>query len=203
MGKRVLFILLLTWTTVFAWAGDTIRLQLRDGVADKELQEVLFFENIFVEQVDFSGSGLRGKSYAVTLDEFKEGRLVASSVLFDGTEDDIFRVKNDGASLRFFFKIAGQKLKVSLHGSFFSSKTKYFGLDADTDSYTVKDFFGRSEEMQVGLHERRALFAVITPTRHVDGTASYCEVVQSGVRPEQLGDYFHIPHYFLVSIEFR
>ncbi len=203
MRKRILFVLLLTGTAAFAWAGDTIRLQLRDGVADKELREVLSFENIFVEQVDFSGPCLRGKGYVVTLDEFRDGRLVASSVLFDETGNDIFRIKGDKASLRFFFKLADRKLKVSQRGSFFASPTKYFGLDADADSYVVKDFFGRSEELSVGLRERKALFAVITPTHHADGTASYCEVVQSGVRPELLGDRFHIPHYFLVSIEFR
>ncbi|PKP15193.1 MAG: hypothetical protein CVU07_11030, partial [Bacteroidetes bacterium HGW-Bacteroidetes-23] len=71
------------------------------------------------------------------------------------------------------------------------------------DKYALKDFFGSNEEMNIELNKKTAVFAIITPTIHKDGSGSYCEVAQSSIKPEKLGEHFKIPHYFLITITFK
>ena len=66
-----------------------------------------------------------------------------------------------------------------------------------------KDFLGNRPEIKVSTNGSHALFAIITPTIHKDGSASYCEVAQSGIAPKDLGKTFNIQHYYIVKIEFK
>lgn len=94
-------------------------------------------------------------------------------------------------------------MKVYIRGKNFGSKKSYFGLVSDSEKYVIKDFFGNKEEVNLDSQKRNTIFAVITPTIHADGSGSYCEVVQSGIKPEKLGEHFKIPHYFLITITFK
>ena len=67
----------------------------------------------------------------------------------------------------------------------------------------MKDFFGSKKELSIDLQKKNAVFAIITPTIHEDGSGSYCEVAQSEIAPEKLGEHFKIPHYFLITITFK
>ena len=67
----------------------------------------------------------------------------------------------------------------------------------------MKDFFGSKLTIELPMTEEIPLFAIITPTLHKDGSASYCEVVQSDIKPEELGKHFNIPHYFLVTMKIK
>lgn len=91
---------------------------------------------------------------------------------------------------------------MSIRGRFFTSKKQYRKLYLDSDLYAVKDFFGGSDKYKINLSNSNALFAIITPTVHLDGAGSYCEVVQSNIKPENLGKVYSIPHYFIVRIGF-
>jgi hypothetical protein len=79
----------------------------------------------------------------------------------------------------------------------------YFKLQSNENEYALKDFFGSEKEINPELGKKNAIFAIITPTIHKDGSSSYCEVVQSEIAPEKLGEIFKIPHYFLVTIKFK
>ena len=131
-----------------------------------------------------------------------------TSVLFDGSEADIFKIDKDKLSLKFAFKLSDGKLKTfvigkTISGQGFYSKKFYSKLHNEEDDYALKNFLGSKEDISLDINKKNAIFAIITPTIHEDGTGSYCEVAQSDIAPEKLGEKFKIPHYFLVSIKFN
>lgn len=203
MRPKLLLLSLLMFGTYYANGQSMIKVKRHDNVVDKHIQEIMDFESLFIEQLDFEGEGLRDKSYIVTLDEFDKGKKVRSSILFDGTEDEIFKIRENKATLKFFLKTADEKLKVSIRGSFFASRKMYFPLKMETDIYTVKDFFGEKEELLIPSDKVGILFAIITPAIRPDGSGTYCDVVQSDIKPEKWYEHFKIPHYFVIRIRFK
>lgn len=203
MRPKLLLLSLLMFGTYYANGQSMIKVKRHDNVVDKHIQEIMDFESLFIEQLDFEGEGLRNKSYIVTLDEFDKGEKVRSSILFDGTEDEIFKIRENKTSLKFFLKTADEKLKVAIRGSFFASRKMYFPLKMETDIYTVKDFFGEKEELLILSDKVGILFAIITPAIRPDGSGTYCDVVQSDIKPEKWYEHFKIPHYFVIRIRFK
>ena len=173
------------------------------GSENKEIQDIIDFENIYIEKLNFESENLQGKSYQIFLEEYVNGKLKQTSMLFDGTETDYFKIDSEKESLKFFFKLSDGKLKTYIRGKKFGSKKSYFKLSSDSDKYALKDFFGSKKELNIDLSKKNSIFAIITPTIHKDGSGSYCEVAQADEKPEKLGEKFKIPHYFLITITFK
>lgn len=203
MKLKICFLLLFFTISQQLSAQEMVKVTSHYGIGNEEIQDIIDFENIYVEKLTFQGKLLKGKSYIIDLEEYKEGKLVNTSTLFDGTETDYFRIKSEHESIKFFFKINEGKLKTYIRGAKFASQKFYSALSYDPDKYAVKDFFGEEKELTVDLDKRNTIFAIITPTIHKDGSGSYCEVVQSGIAPEKIGEQFGIPHYYLVTIRFE
>ncbi|KGL56299.1 hypothetical protein HQ50_04785 [Porphyromonas sp. COT-052 OH4946] len=203
MKLKISFLLLFFTISQQLSAQEMVKVTSHYGIGNEEIQDIIDFENIYVEKLTFQGKPLKGKSYIIDLEEYKEGKRVNTSTLFDGTETDYFRIKSEHESIKFFFKINEGKLKTYIRGAKFASQKFYSTLPYDPDKYAVKDFFGEEKELTVDLDKRNTIFAIITPTIHEDGSGSYCEVVQSGIAPEKLGEHFSIPHYYLVTIRFE
>ncbi|SOD18770.1 hypothetical protein [Pedobacter xixiisoli] len=199
--KAILFVLALVAN--FAFAQDVVKMTSNYGSENSEIQDLLDFENIYMERLNFKSEKLKGKFYVIGIEEFKSGKLVNTAVLFNGTETDYFKIGTDEESLKFFFKLSNGQLKTYIRGKKFGSKKSYFKLTGDADKYALKDFFGSKQELSLVLDQKNAVFALITPTIHADGSGSYCEVAQSDIMPEKLGEHFKIPHYFLVTITFK
>lgn len=203
--KKVIYLLTFISSLTFA---QNIKVTSNYGSENKDVQDLISFENIFFNKLNFQSENLKGKFYKIVLDEFRNGKLVKTSVLFDGSEADIFKIDNDKLSLKFAFKLSDGKLKTfvignTASGQGFYSKKFYSKLYNDEDDYALKNFFGSKEEISLDINKVNAIFAIITPTIHKDGSGSYCEVAQSDVAPEKLGEKFKIPHYFLVTIKFN
>jgi len=203
MKLKVSILLLFVLLTNITFGQDTIKMTSNYGSENSEIQDLIDFENIFIEKLNFKSQLLKGKSYVIDIEEYKKGKLVKTSILFDGTESTFFKVDTDSVSIKFLFKLSDQKLKTYIRGERFGSKKSYFKLSTDSDKYALKDFFGTNEEINIELNKKTAVFAIITPTIHQDGSGSYCEVAQSDVKPEKLGEHFKIPHYFLITITFK
>ena len=197
----VLFILFLL-IACGGFAQHFVRMEPKYGTENKDLQNVLNFENIYLEQLSFKGPSVNGKQYKIVIKEFLDGRLKDSSVLFDGTELDLFMVNEDSVSVSFAFKLADGNLKAQVFGQGFGSQKVYLPLLEKADDYALKDFFGSNKQLTINIDTANAILAIITPTIHEDGSGSYCEVAQSDVLPEALGRAFKIPHYFVIYISF-
>ncbi|WP_286927609.1 hypothetical protein [Flavobacterium sp. UBA4197] len=202
LKRTLLFIILIS---NFAFAQNTVKITNNYGSENREIQDVIDFENIYIERLNFEGGQLNGKYYEINIQEFVKGKLVHKELLFDGAETDFFKINSDKESLKFFFKMADRKLKTYIRGMKFGSKKSYFKLQDDSDKYALKDFFGSKEELFLDINSQQEIpvFAIITPTIHKDGSGSYCEVVQSDIKPENLGTHFKIPHYFLITMKFK
>jgi len=197
---NLLVLLLIISNSVFS--QKTVKMTCNYGINNKDIQELTDFEGIYIEQLNFEGENLNGKSYIIKIIEFKEGKKINSSTLFDD-KSDYFKINSDSVSLKFFFKLNDGELKVQIRGNNFLSKKTYFKLYNDEYEYALKDFFYNKSELNIDLSKTNAVFAIITPSIHKDGSGSYCQVVQTDVTPEELGTHFKIPHYFIVTIEFK
>ncbi|SDF00353.1 hypothetical protein [Epilithonimonas hungarica] len=188
--------------------AQNVKVTSNYGSENQDIQDLINFENIFFDKLNFQSENLKGKTYKIVLEEFKKGKLVKTSVLFDGSEADIFKIDKDKLSLKFAFKLSDGKLKTfvigkTISGQGFYSKKFYSKLHNEEDDYALKNFLGSKEDISLDINKKNAIFAIITPTIHEDGTGSYCEVAQSDIAPEKLGEKFKISHYFLVSIKFN
>jgi len=203
MKQKIGIFFLVVLMTNLVSGQDTIKMTSNYGSENDEIQDLIDFENIFIQKLNFQGDKLKGNFYTINLEEFESGKLIKTSTLFDGSETDYFKIDTDNESLKFFFKLSDGKLKTYVRGKKFGSKKSYFSLISDADKYALKDFFGSNEEMNIELNKKTAVFAIITPTIHKDGSGSYCEVAQSDIKPEELGEHFKIPHYFLITLTFK
>tara|TARA_R110000868_G_scaffold396093_1_gene668144 strand:+ start:1323 stop:1934 length:612 start_codon:yes stop_codon:yes gene_type:complete len=198
---KILFAFVLI--TNLSLAQNTIKMTNNYGSQNQEIQDLMDFEKIYTEQLNFESESLKGKYYQVNIEEFKNGKFSKTTCLFDGSETDYFKIDSNIESLKFFFKLSDGKLKTFIRGKKFGSKKSYFKLNSEADEYALKDFFGSKKELNIDLKNKNAVFAIITPTIHEDGSGSYCEVAQSEIAPEKLGEHFKIPHYFIVTINFK
>ncbi len=184
-------------------AQNTVKMTNNYGSENPEIQDIIDFENIYIEKLNFESEKLNGKFFTISIDEYKNGKLKNTTILFDGLESDYFKIVTNKESLKFFFKMTDGKLKTYIRGQKFGSKKSYFKLFEDSEKYALKDFFGITSELNLDISKKNAIFAIITPTIHKDGSGSYCEVAKSDVEPEKLGEHFKIPHYFIINIEFK
>ncbi|MBS7256237.1 hypothetical protein [Flavobacterium branchiicola] len=196
-------LLLFTLVAHFSFAQNNIKVTKNFGTKNSEIQNLIDFENIIFERLNFEGKDLKGKRYTIILKEFTDGKLVNNSIIFEEKENDYFKIQSNKESILFLLKIADGKLKTFIRTDRFGSKKSYFNLKSDSDEYALKDFFGSKTELNIDSKQETPILAVITPTIHADGSASYCEVVQSNIEPENLGEHFKIPHYFLITIQFK
>jgi len=199
--KILLLTLLVISNTAFAQEG--IKMTNNYGSENSEIQDIIDFENIYIEKLNLESKELIGKFITVSIDEYKKGEFKKTSILFDGSESDYFKISSDKESLKFFFKMTDGKLKTYIRGQKFGSKKSFFKLNEESEKYALKDFFGSKTELNLDVSRKNAVFAIITPTIHKDGSGSYCEVAQSNIEAEKFGQHFNIPHYFIINIEFK
>ena len=200
--KIIILLPLLIFTNIM-FAQNTVKMTNNYGSENREIQDIIDFENIFIEKLNFEGESIKSKSFVISLEEYKNGKLENNSILFNGAESDYFKIGSDNESLKFFFKMTDGKLKTYIRGQRFGSKKSFFKLYEESEKYALKDFFGSKSELNLDIDKKNAVFAIITPTIHKDGSGSYCEVAQSNIEPEKLGEHFKIPHYFIINIEFK
>ena len=203
MKQLLKFIFSLFLISNFAFSQNTIKMTYKYGSDNGEIQDIIDFENIYIETLNFEGDLLNGKNYQINREEYKNGKLTTKKLLFDSSESDYFKLNSNSLSLKFFFKMSDGKLKTYIRSNLFGTKKSYFNLMNDSDKYALKDFFGEKKELTINPNKKNAVFAILTPTIHPDGSGSYCEVAQSDIAPEKLGEHFKIPHYFLVTINFK
>lgn len=197
--KKILFITM--FISIYSNAQES-QMSIRSGIQNEELQLLLHFENISVDKLEFIGGAIKNKYYVLRIKEFVEGELVRTETLFDERGNDYFIVDTTLTSFRFLSKIDTDELKVWIRGTHFGSKQSFFKIDPKNGRYVVKDFLGSKRLIDIPTEKPFYIFAIITPNRNADGSGSYCKVAQSEISPEEFGNEFKIPHYFLIEMEF-
>ena len=186
-----------------SFSQEFVKIKIERGTKNKDLSEVLDFENICIDKFEFTSKDIVGKNYEVSIIEFKNGKVVSTTQLFESSELDLFKVKNRKFRFTLLTRFIDKtKLKIALKFDGFGSKTMFFDLIDNKFDYVMKDFLGSKGENEIPLEDEFYLTSIISPTMHEDGSASYCEVVQSK-NPEKIGEEFKIPHYYLIKMKFK
>lgn len=185
--------------------GQNLKMTLKNVTSHPELREVLYFQNIQVSEFNFENEKLGGKHFEVNVYEFVEGKLKQKTQLLDTSEADFLKIKYSPFSMKIFTQVLRGTFSIKVDFYNISSKT----LDLDileknkSRDYIAKDFFGNKIVKEYPMNKEIPLLAIITSTIHSDGSGSYCEVVQTDILPEKLGEHFKIPHYFLVTMKVK
>lgn len=185
------------------FSQDSVKMTSEYGSKNQEINDILMFESLGMETLTFEGSEIKGKYYEVSIKEYKNGVLINTKQLFDGSDSDLFKINSNQTSFKFFSKIEENKLKTFIKGNGFGSKKYFFTLEEENDRYALKDFQGSKKFQMVSSKNEFPILAIITPTKHKNGFSSYCEVAQSNISPDKFGEKFNIPHYFIISMRFK
>lgn len=202
MKIKIVTLLMFISTVVFS---QTVKVTQNYGSTNPEIQELMDFQKIYLEKFNFENEKLSGKHWELNILEFIDGKLKNKTQLGSTSEADFLKIRYSPFTLKLLSQIRDGDITVSAKFYNFNTKTLHFKLpnDSNFDGYVVKDFFGGKIVNEYKLDEEFPLIAIITPTMHDDGSSSYCEVVQTNVKPENLGSFFRIPHYFLVTMKFK
>lgn len=183
--KKKIILLAILFLVQLNYSQKTVKMTTEYGAKNKELQEILSFENIGLETLNFESIEIKGKYYEINIKEFKNGKLVKTKVLFEGNDSEYFIIDSTFTSFKFFTKMENNKLKTFLKGNRFGSRQEFFDLEDGNGKYVLKDFQGSKKFLNVPLNEEFPILAIITATKHKDGSGSYCEVAQSEIAPEK------------------
>ena len=195
-------------TTNGATAANTslpasdIKMQVGYGSENPDLMNVLYFEDIGLNKMSFTGNDLNGKNFQISVKQFVNGKLAKNEVVFDSTEDEYFRIKSDKYGFRILTKTTSEhtvKLQFQFNGF---SKLVEYKIAADQKGFASKTFLGSKSETFIPVNEDTYILTYMMPYEKKDGSKQYCEVAQSGIKPEDFGTKYAIPNYFLISIKF-
>ena len=183
--------------------ASDIKMQIGYGSENAELMSVLYFEDIGLNKMIFSGNDLKGKDFQISVKEFVKGKLAKNEVVFDSKEDEYFKIKND----KFTFRILTKTTLVNTVMFQFQfngfSKRKEYKIAANQKEFASKTFLGSSQDEKIiPVNTETYVLTYMMPYQKKDGSKQYCEVAQSGINPEQFGTNYAIPTYFLISIKF-
>jgi hypothetical protein len=180
-----------------------IQVHSSDGVASDDLMNVLRFQGINHSKVTFTGKGLWGKDYKIFIRDFSNGKLVKTHQLFDSKEEEFFRIKEQ----EFSFSVLVQRLptnKAKFLLSFIGFQlNKEIDLGVDQKDFALKSFQGSLTSAPVPINKVHSFLSFMMPYKLASGASIYCDVLQSGVAPEELGKKYSIPRYFLIDIKFE
>jgi hypothetical protein len=197
----ILFIVIVCFQT--SYSQSSIKMKCQNGLGNEDINSLMLFEDIELENINFEGSELINKMYEVSVKEFRKGKLVQNKKVFslEGLED--FKIDSNKFSLKLWTKIYGDKLKLFVvPPHFFSNKFIFKLKKGQGQNYALKNFQGTKVFVQVPLNKEFPVLGVITPVEVEKGMFTYCEVAQSGVAPEKFWEVFKIPHYFVIYMKF-
>jgi hypothetical protein len=201
--KNLLLLLLVSFSLVsHTFAQSDIKMRVEYGSENPDLMSLLYFENIGLGKMIFSGSDLKDKDFQISIKEFVSGKLARTEVVFDSKEDAYFKIKGDKFIFRVLTKVTSEntaKFQFQFNGF---SKQKEYKVAANQKEFALKSFLGSKPELSVPLNTNTYILTYMMPYVKKDGSTAYCEVAQSGVNPEELGTKYAIPTYFLIDIKF-
>ncbi|POS00576.1 hypothetical protein Q361_1565 [Flavobacterium croceum DSM 17960] len=174
------------------------------GSTNDEINSLMLFQNISTEKLTFESNELIGKFYEVNLKEYKNGKLIKKTKIFDYSGDEYFKIDTSYTSFKFFNKIEDDKLTVFIQSPKMYGEKKTFKLEkGKSEDYLLKDFQGEKKFVNVSSNEEFPILTIITPSQQEETKGSYCDVAQSEIAPEKYWEKFEIPHYFVISMKFK
>ena len=165
-----------------------------------EVYGLMQFQNIDMHSIRLKGEVFIGRSVKIRVQRFDKGKLTMDKVAIDTSElGDLGKMAAGELDFRVFSNVTGRKARIDFQFDRYASSMTYLCRDSRHE-YVMKNFLGARDSQPIQVGKESAFLALLLPTEHPDGSASYCEVAQSGIEPATLGAKFNIPSYFLISI---
>lgn len=166
-----------------------------------EINSLMLFQNIEVANLSFESPEIKGKYYEIIVQEYRKGKMIKVKNLFSS---EYIKIDSTFMSFKFYSKIENDKMVVFVESPQMYSEKITFNLEKGKGSkYALKDFQGIDGFTNVSINEEFPILAIITPVKVTERKNSYCEVAQSGVKPEKYWEKFGIPHYFVITMKFK
>lgn len=179
-------------------AQSDVKMTTKGSFDNKEMRQLLQFHNMDYYDVKMAGP-LTDRNFTIVSKEIWKGKIKKIDTIFDSRLYEIFRIKSDTLK---FTAIAGKtderNLRVQFGFDRFSIVRNY--KSTKSSAYSLRDF-GR--QLPITLGKSFYAFAYILPTKHADGSSSWCEVEAAGDDIENWGQKFDIEHYLLFEMTFH
>lgn len=166
------------------------------GSKNKELRELLRFENIDHYNVVFSGKELKGRNFSLISKTYLDGVNTNIDTIVNSKQTGDPRIASDSLS----FSVTGKKMEGRLKVFFKfqgQGNERYFEA-IQSDDYSMRDI-GVDWKIKVG--DPFPAFAYILPYER-NGQKMYCEVDKHGKDINSWGAKFGIKHYIIFEIKF-
>lgn len=183
---------------------NEITLETDFGSENKEIQDILRFQEIETCLLKFKGNDLKGKNYIILVKEFTNGSLAKIDTIMNSkTYEYVPAIDSDAFSFKYFVKTEiNNKIKMTFMFDRFST-TKYYDIKTTEDAYALHDFLGSEKSVPIETKKSTYILGYFLPYLEKEtGWKKYCEVSGSKYAPEEWGKVFNIPNYFLVQILF-
>lgn len=181
-----------------------IVLQTTYGSENKEIHDILRFQDIETTTLEFMGNDLKGKNYTILVKEFTNGYLSKSDTIMNSkTHEYLPSIDTDIFSFKFFVKTElNNKVKMTFMFDRFST-TRLYDIKATEDNYALHDFLGSKKSIPIETKKETYILGYFLPYIEKEtGWKKYCEVSGSKYSPEKWGTAFDIPNYFLIQVLF-
>lgn len=200
----ILAVALMCFSTLIAQKSD-IKLQTKFGSDNKELHDLLRFQEVETIQLSFTGEDLREKNYRLLVKEYTNGSLAKTDTIMDTAKVEYIQPIND-SSFEFKYYVKTQvnnKIKMNFMFNGFSTPRLY-DIKPSEDAYALHDFLKTADPMPIDLDRATLIMGYFLPYIDKDsGWKKYCDVSGSEHNPEDWGKVFKIPNYYLIEIEFE
>ena len=75
MKLKIKLLSLILFISNFIFAQNTVKMTSNYGSENQEIQDLIDFENIFIEKLNFESENLKGKSFKINIEEYKNGKF--------------------------------------------------------------------------------------------------------------------------------
>ncbi len=168
-------------------------------VKNREVQDLMQFENINFYYIYFTGISLIGKDYVLVSKEIWDGKITKIDTLIDTSKSSyIGKLENDTLKIKVIAKKTYENnLKVHFRFPRLGITKKFDAINSD--AYLLRNI---GINVPIIANKKFYALAYILPYEK-DGTQRYCAVENSGVDVEMWGKKFNIKHYVLFEMEFK
>lgn len=202
MRKFALLLSILLLPISIASAQSNIKLTTSNGVENEDLMNVLRFQGINYTKVKFSGTDLWGKNFKIFLRDFSQNKLVKTYEIFDSTEDEFFKIKEQEFSFNVLVqRTNNNRAKFDFRFLGFGA-VKEIALNTNQKDFMLKSLQTDDSETSIELNKTQTILSFMMPYQSKNKLIKYVDVSQAGISPKELGKKFKIPRYFLIDIRF-
>ncbi|MBY0542976.1 MAG: hypothetical protein K2P75_06210 [Sphingobacteriaceae bacterium] len=190
--------------SLYAQQKNDLKMTSKFGSENRDLFDILRFENIDYYKINFDGQELKNKTYKITVKEIWDGNVKSESTVFDSkemAEISLDKVNDTTLNLKVISTLTPKnKIKISFVFDRFSNTKEYDAIESD--DYSLRNLADESK-LPIGYGKKFYFMAVILPYQRADGSKSWCEVGSSGKDIENWGKKFGIKHYLLFEMKFE